>query len=58
MRAAPSQHEIELRKAAERVHAFVSGGSRLVLISRAVLGGILLVISLFLWVARLVEMTQ
>jgi len=55
---AASQHEVELRKALGRVNTFVAGGSRPVLISRAVLGGLLLVISLFLWVARLVVMTQ
>jgi len=50
--AAPVRHESERRKAVERVHTFVTGASRPVLISRAVLGGALLVLSLLLWLAR------
>lgn len=50
----PSRQEIESRKANLRVKAFIGGGSRPALVSRAVVGAILLTISLLLWVARAV----
>ncbi len=40
----PTNYEIEVRKANERINVFLAGGSRLVLVSRGVVGGLLIVI--------------
>ena len=42
--AQPTEQKIETRKAAKRVKDYIAGGSRLVLISRAVVGGLIIVI--------------
>ncbi len=47
--AQPTQQEIEARKAGKRVKDCIAGGSRLVLISRAVVGGLIIVIRIVLW---------
>jgi hypothetical protein len=45
----PTKQEIEAREANRRINAYLSGGSRLVLISRAVVGGLIIVIMVVLW---------
>ncbi len=45
----PKRQGIEARKANRRIHAYLTGGSRPVLISRAIVGALLIVISLILW---------
>ncbi len=45
----PARQEIELRKANKRIHAYLAGGSRPVLISRAVVGALIVVIRIILW---------
>ncbi len=45
----PTQQEIEARKASKRVKDYIAGGSRLVLISRPVVGGLIIVIWIVLW---------
>ncbi len=45
----PTQRDIEVRIANERINAYLAGASRPVIISRAVVGGFLLVTSAFLW---------
>ena len=45
----PTKQEIEPRKANKRIHAYLTGGSRPVLISRAIVGVLLIVISVILW---------
>ncbi len=45
----PTNYEIEVRKANERINVFLAGGSRLVLVSRGIVGGFLIVILVVLW---------
>jgi hypothetical protein len=45
----PTNHEIEVRKANKRIKVYLAGGSRLVLVSRGVVGGLLIVILVVLW---------
>ncbi len=44
----PTNYEIEVRKANERINVYLAGGSRTVLVSRGVVGGLLIVISVVL----------
>ena len=47
--ARPTKQEIEARKANKRINIYLAGGSRPVLISRAVVGGFLIAIRVVLW---------
>ena len=44
----PTNYEIEVRKANERINVYLAGGSRTVLVSRGLVGGLLIVISVVL----------
>ncbi len=45
----PTNHEIEARNANKRINVYLAGGSRLVLVSRGVVGGLFIVILVVLW---------
>ncbi len=45
----PTNYEIEARKANKRINVYLAGGSRLVLVSRGIVGGLLIVILVVLW---------
>ncbi len=45
----PTNYEIEVRKANERINVYLAGGSRLVLVSRGIVGGLFIVILVVLW---------
>ncbi len=45
----PTNYEIEVRKANKRINIYLAGGSRLVLVSRGIVGGFLIVILVVLW---------
>ena len=45
----PTNHEIEARNAIKRINVYLAGGSRLVLVSRGVVGGLFIVILVVLW---------
>ena len=45
----PTIQEIEARKAAKRIDVYLAGGSRLVLISRAIVAGIMIGALIVLW---------
>ena len=44
-----TRQEMESRMASMRIHAYLTGGSRLVLISRDIVGALLFAISVILW---------
>ncbi len=44
-----TKQEIESGKAHKRIRIYLTGGSRLVLMSRAIVGALILVISLIIW---------
>lgn len=44
-----TRYEKELSAGNKRIHQYLTGGSRPVLISRAIVGALLLVISVMLW---------
>ncbi len=45
----PTNYEIEARNANKRINVYLAGGSRIVLVSRGIVGGLLIVILVVLW---------